>query len=78
LNDRAYRAGARAVPTESVEDRRRFVGKRLPGNCVSLRVYVPRSWLVRRQAGVWTCARRIAPERIQAVCVVGLLRSAAA
>jgi hypothetical protein len=45
---------------------------------VSLRVTVPRAWLTRRRPGVWTTSRRIGPERIQAVCVVGLLRASAA
>src|SRR5262245_27423279 len=39
---------------------------------VSLRVLVPRAWLTRRKAGVWTCNRRLTPAHVQAINIVGL------
>jgi hypothetical protein len=44
---------------------------------VSLRVIVPRACLTRRRPGVWTTGRRIGPDRIMAVNVIGLLPAAA-
>jgi hypothetical protein len=52
-------------------------GRHGTGRVVSLRLAVPRAWLTRRRPGVWTCSRRIGPERIMTVNVVGLLSAAA-
>jgi hypothetical protein len=43
------------------------------GQVVSLRVKVPRAWLVRRGKGLWTCDRVVPASMVQAVNISALV-----